>query len=238
MMEELLKQALAYTNHGWYVVPDHGIVNGRCTCSDSLCKTMGKHPRIERGDSNEHLRRMGSRDCTVITNWWKKWPESNVAICCGLGSSIVAIDIDPRNGGLQSLAQLERQCGTLTNTVVSQTGGSGMHLLFRHPRNTEIRNRIGLRPGIDVKGDGGRIVAPPSRHASGKVYKWINHFSNHVLAPLPNWLYEEIQFQKGTGTRKKHKDENAEKYLEKISAPSDIATRVMDTKAWNGPRPY
>src|SRR5262249_125364 len=69
-------------------------------------------------------------------------------------------------------------------TVVSLTGGGGRHLLFAHPGRT-IRNKVGLRPGLDVRGDGGYIVLPPSLHASGNRYVWERDPGRAPLPPLP-----------------------------------------------------
>lgn len=195
-----LKEALEYADRGWYVIPHHGITpEGECTCYDPECKVQGKHPRMERESEEGFLRGIGSNDHAKISEWWQTWPESNVSIVCGSDSNLVAIDIDPRNGGFESWKELMASHGDYSNTLSVKTGGGGLHLIFQHPQGVEkIRNRIGLRPGIDVKGDGGRITAPPSRHKSGINYEWVDSSKRPI--PLPDWLLHMIQFEKGTGT--------------------------------------
>lgn len=200
-MNLLLQEALKYARRGWAVVPDHSVTDdGRCTCNDLLCKVQGKHPRIERDSEDEYLRREGSINPVQIEEWWTKWPDSNIAICAGAASNLVIIDIDPRNDGFESLARLERSYSQLSNTVSCKSGGDGLHLYFLHPQIEVVRNRIGLYPGIDVKADGGRIVAPPSKHKSGNTYEWSSPLEITPIKPLPDWLFQMIQTQKGSGT--------------------------------------
>ncbi len=202
MKNKFLIEALKYADLGWAVCPLHSVIDGVCSCEDSACEVQGKHPRMERDSEDAHFRGTGSMNSRQIKEWWELWPESNVSIVCGEESGLVAIDIDPRNGGFETLEELESENGDIRNTVRNQTGGGGLHLLFQHPQNGIIRNRIGLYPGVDVKADKGRIVAPPSNHASGGSYKWENGFgpSEIKLASLPEWLFEAIQHRKGTGT--------------------------------------
>ena len=71
----------------------------------------------------------------------------------------------------------------------ARTGGGGRHLYFRHPGGT-VHNKVGLAPGIDLRGDGGLVVAPPSLHRSGRRYRWLRGCDPAALAPapLPDWL--------------------------------------------------
>lgn len=200
----LLEQALKYASVGWHVVPDYTVnAGGTCTCSDPECRAPGKHPMIDRESPDADFRRTGSKSQNKIIEWWNRWPTANVAIVCGAESNLVAIDVDDRNGGLETLADLERKHGTLRDTVQSNTGGGGLHLLFAHPQGEPVRNRIGLFPGVDVKADGGRIVAPPSKHASGGTYQWAKGKGpgETEVRPLPDFLLDAIQNLKGTGTR-------------------------------------
>jgi hypothetical protein len=73
--------------------------------------------------------------------------------------------------------------------VEAHTGGGGRHLYFAHP-GPILRNRVGLATGIDLRGDGGYVVAPPSLHASGKPYRWERAPNVCRLAPLPDWLIQ------------------------------------------------
>ncbi len=119
------------------------------------------------------------------------WPDANVGVCTGSRSGFVVVDVDRRHGGEESLKELEQQYGKLPHTVRSRTGGGGQHLFFAHPGGT-VRNRVqvGGLPGLDVRGDGGYIVAPPSLHTSGHPYQWEPGCDPEqgALAALPRWL--------------------------------------------------
>jgi hypothetical protein len=172
--------ALGYGARGWLVYPAHTIRDGWCSCGDAACGHPGKHPI---GFLVPH----GFRDATtaehVIRGWFndRDW---NVGIATGQVSSFVVLDHDPRHGGDQSLEQLE-----LPATVEAVTGGGGRHLYFRYP-DTPIGTRAGIAPGLDLCGDGGSVIAPPSRHASGGTYTWRQACSPDevALAPFPEAL--------------------------------------------------
>lgn len=98
------------------------------------------------------------------------------------------------HGGDTSLERLEHRFRPLSATVEAVTGGGGRHLYFAHPGGL-TRNRAGLGQGIDLRGDGGYIVAPPSIHPSGRPYEWVpGHGPDDItLAPLPRWLIVPIR---------------------------------------------
>lgn len=125
-----------------------------------------------------------------LREWFRRSPDYNVAIVTGALSDLVVLDVDPRHGGNESLRKLEKQHGALPQSMESITGGGGRHIYFSHPGGV-VRNRINIEPGIDLRGDGGCIVAPPSVHPSGKCYRWLKgHGPGQVkLARLPDWLH-------------------------------------------------
>lgn len=127
-----------------------------------------------------------STDLALIDRWWGEYPEANVAVACGQISNIFVLDIDG-GGGEASLAALEAKHGDLPETVEAITG-KGRHCYFRCGEHGPIGNsasRIGT--GIDIRGDGGYVVAPPSVHPSGRVYAW-SVDSASVMAQAPDWL--------------------------------------------------
>ncbi len=128
-------------------------------------------------------------DAATLEQWFARWPDANVGIVTGEVSNLIVVDVDPKHGGDDSLADLERRYGPLPETVEARTGGGGRHLYFAHPGGL-VPNRVGLAQGIDLRGDGGYIVAPPSLHPSGQLYAWAPGRSptDMAPAPLPRWL--------------------------------------------------
>jgi hypothetical protein len=182
------------SHHGWRVLPVHSITNGACTCGDPRCDRAGKHPWTEHGYKD------ASGDHAVIEAWWERWPSSNVGIATGAMSGFDVIDVDPRHGGDETLAELERRHGPLPMTVMSHTGGGGDHLFFAHADGVRSAPDKKLGRGLDVRADGGFIVAPPSLHVSGRRYAWdVDHHIDDVpIVPAPAWLLELLQPPEGT----------------------------------------
>lgn len=124
----------------------------------------------------------------TIEGWYDRWPDANVGVVTGAISGLVVIDVDPKHGGEESLDELRASHGPLPFTPEVRTGGGGRHLYFFHPGGA-VRNRVGFAPGLDVRGDGGVIVAPPSVHPSGHLYQWVGAFPKlSDLAAIPRWL--------------------------------------------------
>lgn len=141
----------------------------------------GKRPLVA---WREFQQRIACED--EIAQWFSRWPDANLGIVTGQVSGIVVVDVDPRHGGFASLAGAELRHGLLTATVEAATGGGGRHLYFAHP-GEKTPNRVAIWPGIDLRGDGGCVVAPPSVHPSGRRYVWVAGHSPQemALAPLP-----------------------------------------------------
>lgn len=199
----LKSAALQYAQMGIYIRANHGITEkGRCTCNRPECERWGKHPAKDSGLAHNEKIGEGTISQEIIETWWAMIPDANIAIVCGLKSDLVVVDVDEKNGGYDSLEKLFRSHEDFTDTAIAQSGGGGVHFYFKHPGGV-IRNRIGLYPGIDIRGDNGKIVAPPSRHKSGNIYEWKEGYGikEKALARVPQWLLNAIQFEKGTGTR-------------------------------------
>src|SRR5262249_6866135 len=123
----------------------------------------------------------------VIREWWQRHPNANVGIATGAASGLVVLDVDPDHGGGES-AELYMPGEALPSTLIARTGGGGLHMYFKHPGG-RIRNSASeLGPGLDVRGDGGYVVAPPSVHFSGKPYGWVD--LGAPLADLPAFIAE------------------------------------------------
>lgn len=93
-----------------------------------------------------------------------------------------------RNGGQDSLKRLIGLYGSLPETSRCRTGSGGLHVYFAYPPEWFVPSRNSLRPGIDLRGEGGYVVAPPSLHKSGQRYTWIVPLGTANLAPTPEWL--------------------------------------------------
>lgn len=137
-----------------------------------------------------------------VEDWFRDRPGANVGIVTGAVSGLVVLDVDERHGGEESLSGLERSHGLLPATVEAITGGGGRHLYFAHPAGV-VHNRVALVPGVDLRGDGGCVVAPPSLHPSGRRYAWAPGRAPEAvpLAPPPHWL---LQLARPEGRRAGH----------------------------------
>ncbi len=184
--------ALAYAERGWPVFPVYSVQKAVnefvCACRNgAACQAPGKHPvwrLAPQGLKN------ASSDLAVVRAMFGGFGlKNNVAIATGSTSGIVVLDIDARHGGFEALAALEAKHGALPETLRFLTGGGGKHFVFQHPGGN-IPNSAGkIGTGIDVRGDGGYIVAPPSRHVSGGTYKLDEGCSLDMsLAAAPAWL--------------------------------------------------
>lgn len=162
--------------------PLHGIVNGVCTCGRA-CGSPGKHPLVRRGLHE------ATADPCVIKEWWRGWRSANIGVATGAESRIVVIDIDLP----AALASLDRLIDlSLPRTLTGLTGGGGVHLVYAS-QDPDLGNSAGrlpgvetALPGVDLRANGGYIVAPPSVHRSGARYGWLN--ADHAMSPAPSWL--------------------------------------------------
>lgn len=164
---ELLTAALAYAARGWRVFPCFGIVNGACTCGRADCSSPGKHPLTRDGFKSATV-----DECTIL-GWWAEHPLAHVAIATGADSGVFVVDLDRKRGkdGLRSLVALGIDLRPYLETA-ARTGGGGVHFYFAHPGGVVPCSSGSLGPGIDIRGDGGYVIAPPSGHISGGVYAW------------------------------------------------------------------
>ncbi len=137
-----------------------------------------------------------TRDIEKLTRAWKRQPRANVAIATGRVSGLVVLDIDPRHSGDLELAKLEAQHEKLPDTPEVVTGSGGRHFYFKYPSDPPARWPKQLAPGVDIKADGGYVVAPPSIHPeTGQLYEWeLSSRPDEVeLAELPRWLLDIVR---------------------------------------------
>lgn len=166
----LLHDALSYAANGWPVFP-------------LLPNT--KRPATEHGLKD------ASTDPDTIRAWWARWPAANIGIA--LPPDVLAVDIDVKGvDGFASLAAMTAEHGELPPTRTAETTTGGWHLYFRKPPELRVKNRVGIRPGIDVRARGGYLVAPPST-IDGKAYRWLN---DDDAADCPPWLLDVLTEEK------------------------------------------
>ena len=152
-MNTFLNAAIEYAGKGMAVFP---------------LKPRDKKPLTKHGVND------ATTDFDTIEKWWKKNPNANIGIACGqVSGGLLVIDLDERENGVSgfdSLHEWESEHGELPETARTITGKGGSHILYRvdHKEN----NRVDLLEGVDVRADGGYIVAPPSIHPNGNRYEW------------------------------------------------------------------
>ncbi len=156
-----LDHALAYLKQGWSVIP---------------IKAGSKLPNLVSWKSyqTKHPTEL------EVKNWWTKHPEDGIALVCGEISGVIVVDIDPKSGGTTEGLELPP-------TLCSRTGGGGQHLFYRWNKDV-IGAKVGIRAGIDIRSEASYVVLPPSLHASGNTYEWINE-GDEPEEP-PRWLYK------------------------------------------------
>lgn len=184
-LDDPRQAALHYARWGWAIVPIHKAgPDGSCTCGKVPCPSPGKHPRTEHGLDD------GTSNAGKIREWFDRWPDSNLGVVTGKGTGIFVVDVDKKSGGFESLNALEKEYGKIPDTRIHKTGGGGVHLFFSIPRGKKIPcSESEIAPGIDIKGERGIIVLPPSVHSSGERYEVV---SDMPIADPPDWLIDLI----------------------------------------------
>lgn len=178
----LEEYAVYAMQQGWDPLPVYGVdADGVCSCPNGgQCKSPGKHPTQKKWQEESRLTKQDAYEFFATTS-----RPMNIGLRTGKRSSFWALDIDPKSGGDESLLSLEAQYGKLPATRIHRTGSGGRHYLFRMPADFEVTNSRGRLPrGIDVRGNGGFIVAPGSVTSVG-AYRTE---SNEKIAAAPDWL--------------------------------------------------
>ena len=165
-----LEAALAYVADGYPVFP----------------VGLDKTPLTAHGFKDASL------DPDVVTSWWTAYPNAGIGIPTGATTGVVVLDVDPRHGGTESFDLLVKEHGSFPIGPITRTGGGGRHFWFKHPGGN-VPNAAGFRPGLDIRGDGGYVVVPPSAHPSGNRYEWITPLEGTELQLPPPWLLRVIE---------------------------------------------
>ena len=163
-----LSAALQYAATRWSVFPCHAAGERR------------KRPHVKGGFH------AATRDLDQITAWWERWPDALIGLPTGRITGLVVLDIDvkdDRSNGYDALEDLGRSI--LPNTWLAHTASGGLHVYF-DPQGREVHNSASqLGRGLDVRGDGGYVIAPGSCG-----YSWDPHCNPTTIAlvRVPVWL--------------------------------------------------
>lgn len=217
MASALGAAALEYADRGWSVIP---------------IRQGSKKPLVAWAPYQEK-----AASPTELRAWWKKWPDANIGLVTGRVSSLVVLDIDIERGGDVACVQREHPTG-----LVSQTGSGGYHLFYAYPAGVDrVANQV-REDGIDVRGDGGYVVLPPSIHESGRAYAWMHEDD---AGEAPSWVSDQEASPQSSGSdewlsdalrgaaRGSRNDTCARLagYFAKKQVPEDVAVGLLE--AWN-----
>lgn len=181
-----MQAALSYAGIGLHILPCWWVrADKTCACGNAECASPGKHPigkLAPKGQDN------ATTDPAVIAAWWDRYPHANIAAYLQ-PSNLCAVDIDPRNNGHITIADLEAAHGPVVSDLVQFTGGGGEHRVFKAP-GVPLPGKLGK--GIDLKANG-YIMLEPSNHISGVQYAWeasSDPRDGIEASPLPAWICE------------------------------------------------
>ncbi|MFC5006943.1 bifunctional DNA primase/polymerase [Dactylosporangium cerinum] len=173
--EALLRNAIGYAEHGWPVFLLGRTKRPLANCD--ACKDAGaEHDPASCGCLTCHGFYAATTDLDRLAAMCAAHPRGMLAIRTGAVADLAVVDIDPRNGGALDHALMPR-------TACVATGGGGWHLFYRHPGG-RLAPQVADHPGVDLKADGGYVVAPPSIHPrTGQPYRWIGSHPVIEMAP-------------------------------------------------------
>jgi hypothetical protein len=175
-MTETLNHALTYAERGWRVIP---------------IKPGEKRPPISAWQT------AATTNPDTITKWWTgPYRNHGVGIATGEESGVFVLDIDltDEKNGYRTIEELEAEYGPLPAGPRALTGSGGLHIFLANPPGTTIRNDAGkkLGTGIDIRGEGGQVVAAPTIHPNGNTYQWLDGSADIAVPDAPAWLLQTL----------------------------------------------
>lgn len=225
-MSDLKKAAIEYAKAGFAVFP---------------CERDGKEPATRHGFKD------ATKDVDTIKCVWSDHPNLNVGIATGaMSGGVFVVDVDNHNGvdGAQYLLEWQREHGEFPETACATTGSGGTHLFFRAPNGVSVKSAAHVIEGVDVRGDGGYIVAPPSVHPNGNRYEWDLHYDDYPIATANesvmalvnnNGAQEHHKFELPDEIKKNKRNETLFKYAASLQSrgmeDSAIIASVSDANA-------
>jgi hypothetical protein len=178
-MTDRLTQALYYAEAlGWYVFP----------------APPGEKKSHKSAEFSDGRPWGATRDLDEITRDFTRWPDAMVGVRTGAESGFIVIEGDTKEGhgvdGIASLAALEVVHGVLPATLQAESPSGSIHYYFKHPGFPVKNSASDIAPGVDVRGDGGMVIAPPSVKPGKGAYRWRNQ---HQIAEAPAWLLDTLR---------------------------------------------
>jgi Bifunctional DNA primase/polymerase, N-terminal/Primase C terminal 2 (PriCT-2)/Family of unknown function (DUF5906) len=175
-----------------------------------------------------------TKDLEEIKRDWARWPDANIAIATGPDSGFWVVEADTLEGhdvdGIASLKRLEAEHGPLPETLTAESPSGSQHRYFKWPADVIIRNSAStIAPGVDVRGDGGMVIAPPSVKPGKGGYCWLNA---HDIADAPEWLIQLAS--KLDDNRQPPNDRLAPRDIAQLAAAVDVIPNdIPGWEDWN-----
>jgi Bifunctional DNA primase/polymerase, N-terminal len=160
-LSKLGEAAIEYAKRDWFVFP---------------VAPRGKTPLTRRGMLE------ATTDEGLVAAWWKQWPNANIGVSCG-ASGLLVVDLDGEDS-IRAWNDLAAHHGGYQKTLLARTGKGWHQYFIGQSRSTASR----IAPGVDTRSAGGYVIAPPSVHGSGAVYRFAGPLTEPV--PAPGWLLE------------------------------------------------
>lgn len=183
-MQTPLELAQHYVAQGWPVFPCRSHAEEHVDQATGEIVTLGeKTPLTPNGF------KAATRFPRIIERWWSDWPDAAVGLPTGEKTGFFALDIDNKPGGANGfdwLAEMEAEHGPLPDTALVTSPNGGLHIYFKYVVGT--RNRGALGAGVDIRSEGGYVLAAGSTMANGRSYKW--ETDTREIADAPAWLLD------------------------------------------------
>jgi hypothetical protein len=214
----MVDAALAYVGRGWWVFP----------ASSDGQKKSHKAAAFSNGE-----RWGASNDPAVIRRDFRRWPSANIGLVTGPQSKIFVLETDTISGhkvnGAAGLAALEKKHGKLPKTLMAESPSGSPHRYFTYPDGVVIRNSTSeIAPGVDLRGLGGMVLAPPSLRPGVGTYRWLN---NNPIADAPRWLIALCQ-DKDDGRRHKPNKTLMTDDLDELAYAVSVIPNNLEYDAW------
>lgn len=183
-----LEVALSYNGIGWPVFPCRSKDEEIIDADTGEVTTLGeKTPRTSNGF------KAATKFKHILQRWWSDWPDSAIGIPTGSSTGIFVLDIDRKPGGADGfewLSEMEKEHGPFPETARVKSPNGGLHIYFNYVPGT--RNRGALGAGVDIRSEGGYVLAAGSQMSNGRIYEWDSGLHNlpPLVADAPAWLLE------------------------------------------------